>query len=124
MRLIDADKILNVLYEEKKREDCFGMWYTTVCSIIKLLESAPTVETSIYGYPTTELAVIADACRSAGIDKQDIHNFVANASNAYEYAAGTYCKQISEYIEQCLEKANQIPVTNDDISEVTDCAWK
>ena len=44
MRLIDADKILNVLYEEKKREDCFGMWYTTVCSIIRLLESAPEIK--------------------------------------------------------------------------------
>lgn len=43
MRLIDADLIIEALEKEKARDDCKGGWYSTVCSIIGLIEAAPTV---------------------------------------------------------------------------------
>ena len=47
MRLIDADLIIEALEKEKARDDCIGGWYSTVCSIIGLIEAAPTVRLEI-----------------------------------------------------------------------------
>ena len=43
MRLIDADPIIKAFEKEKASEHCYGDWYSTVCSIIRLLESRPTI---------------------------------------------------------------------------------
>ena len=43
MRLIDADPIIKAFEKEKASEHCYGDWYSTVCSIISLLESRPTI---------------------------------------------------------------------------------
>ena len=43
VRLIDANAIVKVLKEELDSEDCRGFWNTTVNSLIKIIESAPTV---------------------------------------------------------------------------------
>ena len=43
MRLIDADPIIKAFEKEKASEHCCGDWYSTVCSIIRLLESRPTI---------------------------------------------------------------------------------
>ena len=44
MRPIDADKLLQVLNEEKKNDDCRGFWYTTVCGMARIVESAPVID--------------------------------------------------------------------------------
>lgn len=43
VRLIDANALVQVLKEELDSEDCRGFWNTTVNSLIKIIESAPTV---------------------------------------------------------------------------------
>lgn len=43
VRLIDANALVKVLKEELDSEDCRGFWNTTVNSLIKIIESAPTV---------------------------------------------------------------------------------
>ena len=45
VRLIDANALVQVLKEELNSEDCRGFWNTTVNSLIKIIESAPTVKT-------------------------------------------------------------------------------
>lgn len=44
MRLIDAEPMIKVLEKEKSSDDCTGFWYSTVCSMLKLIESRPVVE--------------------------------------------------------------------------------
>ena len=43
VRPIDANALVQVLKEELDSEDCRGFWNTTVNSLIKIIESAPTV---------------------------------------------------------------------------------
>ena len=43
MKLIDAEPLIEVLEKEKAREDCRGFWYSTVCSMLKLIKSRPVI---------------------------------------------------------------------------------
>ena len=56
MRLIDADLITEVLKKELARDDCRGFWNSTVNSLIKIIEAAPTVKitTSVVPNERTE----------------------------------------------------------------------
>ena len=44
MRLIDAEPMIEALEKEKARDDCRGLWYSTVCSMLKLIKSRPVIE--------------------------------------------------------------------------------
>ncbi len=52
------------------------------------------------GYSLEELKLLAEMCRRQGIEEKELHDFVSNAQNAYDYIH----EEIKDKIEKELNK--------------------
>lgn len=59
---------------------------------------------TICGFPIEELILFADACRKQGITTEELHWFIGNVENAYNYAIDEVKKQNQKAIERCLSR--------------------
>ena len=89
-KYIDADKLL----EEVK----------------SIIERQPSVDPaivlesmSIYGYPIDDLMIFADACRKKGIQDYEMHDFVLNVQEAFNYVLTEQQKNIEEAFKRMID---------------------
>ena len=81
MRLIDAEPMIKVLEKEKASDDCNGLWYSTVCSMLKLIVEA--------------VVEVKEQKRGKWIDCKEITKIGYECSEC-----GEYCGAV-EFIPEC-----------------------
>jgi hypothetical protein len=104
MRLIDADKLneqLQALAYDDWNQGVSTSWANAYSEAADIVDSAPTVEQTIFGYPVEHLMLIAEVMRKENVTPEKVIEVLTDVGRVASMVRAEFEEQLRKAVERC-----------------------